>query len=74
MIHEMQTTSTTSRMTNRLDLVAPERKLQLSSFQKKKKKIAAEGQVNSSQVVLAFCRALSLNLHSLQLTQSAKHR
>ena len=27
--------------------------------------------VNSSQVVLAFCRALSLNLHSLQPTQSA---
>jgi len=27
--------------------------------------------VNSSQAVLAFCRALSLNLHSLQPTQSA---
>jgi hypothetical protein len=28
-------------------------------------------QVNLSRVVLAFCRALSLNLHSLQPTQSA---
>ena len=49
-------------------------------FKSTRKKIASirgraskklRDQVNSSQVVLAFCRALSLNLHSLQPTQSA---